>query len=66
MSSNKLKGKIIEKGMNNEQMASVLGCDRATFYRKLNHFEKFTIGEIMKMRDALSLTDQECVYVFLN
>ena len=33
---NKLKGKIVENGMSIENLATVIGVDRATIYRKLN------------------------------
>lgn len=65
MKSNKLKGKIIEKGMNVEKVAEIIGMDKATFYRKLNDFPKFTIGDATKIKDALGLTDQEAYDIFI-
>ena len=43
MKLNKLKAKIIEKGMNVEGLADAIGMERSTLYRKLNKFEKITI-----------------------
>lgn len=65
MNINKLKGKIVEKGMNVEMLAEVIGIDRATLYRKMNNFQKFTIGDAAKVKDALELNDQEAYEIFL-
>ncbi len=36
---NKLKGKIVERGLNVENLAERIGLDRATLYRKLGSVE---------------------------
>jgi plasmid maintenance system antidote protein VapI len=61
----KLKGKIVESGMNVETLAERIGVDRSSMYRKLNNFEKITIGEASKMKVVLGLTDEEAVNIFL-
>lgn len=66
MKSNKLKGKIIEKGLNIEKVSNLIGMDKATFYRKLSNFERFTIGDALRIKDALELTDQEATDIFLS
>lgn len=65
MKLNKLKAKIIEKGLNVEGLADRIGMERSTLYRKLNNFEKITIGEAVKMKDALEMTDTEATDIFL-
>ncbi len=65
MNINKLKGKIVENGLKNEEFAEMLGIDRSTFYRKLNNAEKITIGEACKMKDVLNLSDAEACEIFL-
>lgn len=62
----KLKAKIVEKGMNVEALADAIGIDRSSLYRKLNNFEKITIGEAMRMKDALGMTDAEASDIFLS
>ena len=43
---NKLKGKIVERGLNVDGLAEKVGMDKSTFYRKLaNEGSTFTIGE---------------------
>lgn len=66
MNINKLKGKIVEKGMNVETLATLIGIDRTTLYRKLNDAEKITIGEAVKMKDALEMSDDEATDIFLS
>ena len=62
---NKLKGKIIELGTNVESVASSIGIDRATFYRKLaTAGETFTIGEADAIARELRLTRDEVNDIF--
>lgn len=65
MNVNKLRGKIVEKGMNVETLAERIGVDRATLYRKLNNFEKVTIGEAIKIKAVLNLSNEEATDIFL-
>lgn len=60
-----LKGKIVEKGMNVETVAEKIGVDRSSLYRKLNNFEKITIGEARRMKSVLGLTAEEACHIFL-
>lgn len=59
-----LKGKIVEKGMNVETVAERIGVERSSMYRKLNNFEKITIGEASRMKDVLGLSNEEAVTIF--
>lgn len=62
----KLKGKIIEKGMNVERLAKEIGSDKSTLYRKLSNFEKITIGEAIRIKKALEMSDTEAMEIFLT
>lgn len=66
MNVNKLKGKIVEKGMNVETVAVIIGIDRASLYRKLKNFDKITVGEATKIKDILEITNEEAVEIFFN
>lgn len=66
MDINKLKGKIIEKNMNVEQLACAIGVHPSSLYRKLNNYEKITIGDAIKMKEVLSLNDNEAYQIFLT
>jgi len=65
MNTQKLKAKIIEQGMNVEKLAELVEVDRSSMYRKLNNFEKITIGEAKKIKAALGLSDEEANDIFL-
>ena len=63
----KLKGKIIEKGKTQEAVADRMGIDRTTFYRKMKKGGAgFTVGEIHKMVEVVPLTKEEAVSIFFN
>lgn len=66
MNINKLKGKIVEREMNVEQLAAAIGTERSTLYRKLNDAEKITIGEAVRMKEVLRLSDDEACEIFLS
>ena len=61
----KLRGKIVEKGFTVETLATAIGIDRSTLYRKLDAIEKFTIGEARKIKEVLGLTNAEATQIFL-
>jgi predicted transcriptional regulator len=66
MNVNKLKGKMVEKNMNVETLASQINIDRSSLYRKLNNAEKITIGEAMKMKEVLEMSSSEAYEIFLH
>lgn len=61
-----LKGKIVANGMNVEKLAKAINVNRASLYRKLNNTDKITIGEAIKMKEALSMTMEEASEIFLS
>lgn len=65
MNMNKLKAKIVEREMNVEQLAEIIGMTGPTLYRKLRAPLKITIGEAIQMKDVLELTDEEALEIFL-
>lgn len=66
MNVNKLKGLIIANGMNVEQIADAINIDRSSMYRKLNSFEKITIGEAKKLKEVLNMSDEQACEIFLT
>ena len=63
---NKLKGKIVENGLNIPELAALIGIDKATFYRKLNSSgENFTIKEADLIANKLSLSREDVNAIFL-
>lgn len=66
MKLNRLKARIIERGMSVEALAAAIGKERSTLYRKLNNFEKITIGEAAKIKSVLEMSDEDAVDIFLS
>lgn len=65
MNVHKLRGKIIENGMNVEELAEIIGITGPTLYRKLRQPLKMTVGEAIRIKDVLGLTDKEASDIFL-
>ena len=61
---NKLKGKLVELEMNVETLASRIGMDRATLYRRFSDGDNFTIGEAAAISRELNLTAEEVHSIF--
>lgn len=63
----KLKGKIVENGLSIEKLADLIGINRSTLYRKLNHKgETFTIKEASLIAKTLKLTAEEVNFIFFD
>lgn len=64
MSFDKLKGKMTERHLSQKSMAQSLGITMQTLNAKLNGRSQFTLGEVVKITDLLSLKDP--VDIFFN
>jgi ribosome-binding protein aMBF1 (putative translation factor) len=63
---NKLKGKIVEKGLSVEQLAEQMQINKSTLYRKLaSGGELFTIKEANMIAKILELDFKEVNDIFL-
>ncbi len=65
MNMHKLRAKIIEEEMNVEELAEIVGMSAPTLYRKLRAPLKMTIGDAIRIKDVLGLTDEEALDIFL-
>ncbi len=64
---NKLKGKIVERGMNISILANEIGIDRSTLYRKIkNNGDDISIKEANLIVKVLNLTIDEANAIFFN
>ncbi|MDR2025357.1 MAG: helix-turn-helix transcriptional regulator [Hungatella sp.] len=64
---NKLRGKMVECGMNTAKLASKIGIDRATLYRRLNSDGRdFTIEEADLIAKELELSCSEANAIFFS
>jgi len=61
-----LKGIMITAGITVTDLAKHIGLAGSTVYRKLLRPEKFTQGEIAKIRKKLKLTDEQLTRIFFT
>lgn len=66
MNCNKLKGKLIEKGMTYEDCSTILNISITAFSNKMNGKSVFTVPEANKLSNALDLDNIEKCEIFLN
>nr|DAN80853.1 MAG TPA: helix-turn-helix domain protein [Caudoviricetes sp.] len=62
----KLKGKIVERNTTQEELASKIGIDKSTFYRKMKQNGNFSIKEVNLIVSALNLTKDEAMSIFFS
>jgi len=62
----KLRGLMTEKQINVETLAELVSIDRSSMYRKLNNADKITIGEAMRIKQALKMSDELAIEIFLR
>ena len=66
MSFDKLKGKMKEKHMSQDKMAKSLGITVQSINAKLNGRSKFTLEEVVKITEILSLKDPVDIFFTPN
>ena len=67
VNTNKLKGKIVECGMNISELAELIGIDKATLYRKINaNGQTITIKEADLISKELKLSKEEVNDIFFS
>lgn len=63
----KLKGKIAEKSMTQEEVATKIGINSSTFSRKMKtEGLSFTVEQIHRIVELLDITPSEAVQIFLQ
>ena len=60
----KLKGAIYRAGYTIESFSKTIGMNPLTFSRKARGLTQFTIVEIRKIREQLTLSDAEVMDIF--
>lgn len=62
---NKLKGIMVEKGKTYAEGARIIGCSTTSFSAKMNGKRNFTVPEANDLSEALNLSKDERVSIFL-
>ena len=62
--SNKFKERIMEMGFTVGKVASFIGINEATLYRKISGSSEFSRAEIQLIRNVLKLTVAEAEEIF--
>ena len=62
---NKLRAKMVEKGLNVERLADLSGINKATIYRRFNSPDEITIEEADKLVTALQIDASDAMAIFL-
>lgn len=67
MNVNKLKAKMVEKGLNVTMVAERIGIDRSSLYRKLNNEgETLTVKEAKAIVQVLDIPPLEAAHIFFG
>ena len=66
MSFDKLKGKMVERRISQEKMAKLLGITVQSLNAKLNGRSQFTLEEVVRITEILSLQDPVDIFFAAN
>lgn len=61
-----LKSKMVEKGITDQELSSLLGINQATLFRKKNGVSDFYRNEIKVIKEVLGLTDKDIYLIFFE
>ncbi len=65
--ANKLKGKVVERGLSGSEVATALGISQSTYYRKISKGgTSFTVAQVRKIAEVLNLSSEECNAIFFS
>ena len=65
INTNKVRGRMVEKGMTQQDAANYLGIAQATFSQKINNVRPMDLNEAEKLAEFLDITDSEFALFFL-
>ena len=60
-----LKVYMIASGLNQKQLAQKVGMTPASLSRKINGTREFKIGEVLAIKEALGMSAEEIMQIFL-
>lgn len=65
INTNKVKGRLVEKGYRQEDAAKFLDIAQPTFSQKINNTRPMDLDEAEKLAEFLEITDEEFPSFFL-
>lgn len=65
MNMNKLNARILDSGMTIDEVAELIGINGFSLYCKMKHPVTMTVGDAMKLKEVLNLSNQEARDIFL-
>ena len=65
MNINKLRAKMVEVGINVDQLAGAMRKSRDYLYRRFKNPNEFTVGDVRMMKEILGMSNSEACEIFL-
>ena len=66
MNSRELKAQMVRRGIDVDQICSIIKISRTSWFRKIAGTSLFTQKEISDIRNALDLDDQQVLDIFFS
>lgn len=66
LDATRLTLKVLEKGLSSNEDSSLRGIEIFSLCNKIYNRNDITIGDALKIKEALNLTDSEAVSIFLS
>lgn len=66
INSNKLKGRLVEKGLTQKDVADILGIAQPTVNQKINNVRPMGLNEAEKLAELLDIKPEEFQIYFFN
>ena len=64
MQINEFKAEVIRNGLTLEELATRIGINRKTLWRRLNNPKSFTLEEIRQITQLLNLDSEKVIKIF--
>ena len=65
MDMNRLNAKILDSGMTIDEVAELIGISGLSLYFKMKRPMAMTVGDAIKLKNALNMNNQEAIDIFL-
>lgn len=66
MNMNKIRGRIVERGMTQKEFCERIGLNTRTFYNYRDNPERMSYGTLKKMIDLLCDNDEDVINIFFS